>query len=77
MWLTTGAFTAGTYWSFRLYDYKLRLITIPFMAYGGSFAGRAIGDWFCGRWSEYKRNRFLGDLPAKQFYSPPPAPEEE
>ena len=37
MWLTTGAFCAGTWWSFRLYDYKLRAITLPFMAYCNFF----------------------------------------
>jgi len=76
MWGTVAVACVIPFWSFRKYDYKLRAITIPFLAYGGSIFGRCLGDWATGRWQEYKRNRFLGDLPAKCYYNAPqPAAE--
>eukprot|EP00918_Siedleckia_nematoides_P068581 GHVU01149430.1.p1 GENE.GHVU01149430.1~~GHVU01149430.1.p1 ORF type:complete len:165 (-),score=17.20 GHVU01149430.1:201-695(-) len=62
--LSTGA----VWYSLRHYDYKTKLIVLPFIAYGGSFLGRAFGDFTSGRWCEYARERILGELPAKQYY---------
>merc|ERR1719181_953062 len=68
MW-GTAALSAGlTTWSFRRYNYQSRLITLPFIFYGGTFVGRVIGDICTGRNAEYARDRFLGSLPASVYY---------
>jgi len=55
-------------YSLRHYDYKTKLIVLPFVAYGGSFIGRWTADFVCGRWRESARSRILGQLPAKAYF---------
>ena len=69
MWGTAGAMTGLTWWSFRRYNYQSRLIAIPFVFYGGTFVGRVVGDIITGRNAEYARDRFLGELPGKVYFS--------
>merc|ERR550537_591556 len=69
MWDTAFAMSGLTWWSFRRYNYQSRLIALPFIFYGGTFFGRIIGDVVTGRNSEYGRDRFLGQLPAKIYYT--------
>mmetsp|Transcript_30322 Transcript_30322/g.94131 ORF Transcript_30322/g.94131 Transcript_30322/m.94131 type:complete len:162 (-) Transcript_30322:117-602(-) len=65
-----GLTMAGlSYWSFRRYNYQARLLTAPFLFYFGTFVGRAVGDIVTGRNAEFDRDRFLGSLPAKVYYS--------
>jgi len=54
-------------YSLRHYDYKTKLIILPFAAYGGSFIGRWTADFLCGRWRESAESRVLGQLPSKQY----------
>eukprot|EP00440_Ansanella_granifera_P067712 gb/GFBE01073453.1/.p1 GENE.gb/GFBE01073453.1/~~gb/GFBE01073453.1/.p1 ORF type:complete len:161 (+),score=43.17 gb/GFBE01073453.1/:1-483(+) len=69
MWGTAGTMAGLTWWSFRRYNYQSRLVALPFIFYGGTFIGRAIGDIVTGRNAEFGRDRFLGSLPAKVYYS--------
>merc|ERR1719424_643781 len=69
MWGTAGTMTGLVYWSFRRYNYQSRLIAVPFVFYDGTFVGRVVGDVMTGRNAEYGRDRFLGQLPAKVYYS--------
>eukprot|EP00919_Chromeraceae_sp_WS-2016_P059643 GHVR01141709.1.p1 GENE.GHVR01141709.1~~GHVR01141709.1.p1 ORF type:complete len:160 (-),score=11.68 GHVR01141709.1:183-662(-) len=59
-----------SYFSFRSYDWKTKLLVLPFAAYGGAILGRCKGNLLTGRWSEDARDRFLGMLPARGYYSP-------
>ncbi|CEM08055.1 unnamed protein product [Vitrella brassicaformis CCMP3155] len=70
LWLGTAVTTVGTWYSLRHYDWKAKLITLPFMAYGGSWLGRWTGDLITCRWWEYGRDRWLASLPGKTVYSP-------
>ena len=54
--------------SIKFYDLKTKCIVLPFATYGSFFVGRWTGDLFTKRWSEFYRDRFLGELPAQQFY---------
>merc|ERR1712129_32954 len=69
LWGTAGSMTGLVWWSFRRYNYQSRLVAIPFIFYGGTFVGRALGDVVTGRNAEFARDRFLASLPAKVFYS--------
>merc|ERR1719231_769757 len=69
MYGTAWAMTGLTWWSFRRYNYQSRLVALPFVFYGGTFVGRALGDVFTGRNAEYARDRFLGSLPAKVYFT--------
>mmetsp|Transcript_60202 Transcript_60202/g.113622 ORF Transcript_60202/g.113622 Transcript_60202/m.113622 type:complete len:161 (-) Transcript_60202:68-550(-) len=71
MWGTSGGIAFLVLWSFRRYDWKARAMAIPFLFYGGTFVGRALGDVITFRNAEYGRDRFLGQLPAKVYYTPP------
>eukprot|EP00397_Hematodinium_sp_SG-2012_P064891 GEMP01092801.1.p1 GENE.GEMP01092801.1~~GEMP01092801.1.p1 ORF type:complete len:164 (+),score=32.49 GEMP01092801.1:36-527(+) len=75
LWAGIGTFGAYGIWSLRHYDYKAKAITLPFLMYGGAIIGRAVGDLIMNRTSEYARDRFLGQLPAHQFYKSPAAAE--
>lgn len=44
MWDTALVMAGLTWWSFRRYNYQSRLVALPFIFYGGTFVGRAIGD---------------------------------
>jgi len=68
LWVGTSAFPMLAIWSFRRYNYQAKLITVPFLAYAGSFAGRWVGDILTGRNKEFGRDRFLGEMPAKVYY---------
>uniref|UniRef100_A0A7S1AQ62 Uncharacterized protein n=1 Tax=Noctiluca scintillans TaxID=2966 RepID=A0A7S1AQ62_NOCSC len=68
MWDTAALMTGLTWWSFRRYNYQSRLLALPFVFYGGTFVGRAIGDIVTGRNAEFVRDRFLGQLPAKVYF---------
>eukprot|EP00931_Biecheleriopsis_adriatica_P059594 TRINITY_DN3567_c0_g1_i5.p1 TRINITY_DN3567_c0_g1~~TRINITY_DN3567_c0_g1_i5.p1 ORF type:complete len:161 (+),score=37.13 TRINITY_DN3567_c0_g1_i5:74-556(+) len=69
MWGTAGGMAGLTWWSFRRYNYQSRLIALPFIFYAGTFFGRVLGDVVTGRNAEYNRDRFLGSLPAKVYFS--------
>mmetsp|Transcript_36635 Transcript_36635/g.55268 ORF Transcript_36635/g.55268 Transcript_36635/m.55268 type:complete len:160 (-) Transcript_36635:235-714(-) len=69
MWDTAWVMTGFAWWSFRRYNYQSRLVALPFIFYGGTFVGRAIGDIVTGRNAEFARDRFLGALPAKTYYT--------
>mmetsp|Transcript_66073 Transcript_66073/g.213683 ORF Transcript_66073/g.213683 Transcript_66073/m.213683 type:complete len:161 (+) Transcript_66073:104-586(+) len=69
MWGTAGTMTGLCWWSFRRYNYQSRLVALPFIFYGGTFVGRALGDVITFRNAEFARDRFLGTLPAKVFLS--------
>eukprot|EP00922_Rhytidocystis_sp_ex-Travisia-forbesii_P025191 GHVS01036989.1.p1 GENE.GHVS01036989.1~~GHVS01036989.1.p1 ORF type:complete len:159 (+),score=1.57 GHVS01036989.1:76-552(+) len=69
LWIGTSLATGMVWSSLRHYDYKAKLIVLPFVAYGGAWIGRVAANGITGRWSEYKRNRELGQLPAKVFIS--------
>lgn len=53
----------------RYYDYKTKLIVLPFLFYGGSWVGRWTGDLVTGRWSSNGRERYLASLPAHSWLS--------
>merc|ERR1712098_589824 len=67
MWLGVGTFVALPWWSLRRYNYQSKLIVLPFMAYGGSWVGRIVGDGISGVWQQFGRDKILGDLPAKAY----------
>lgn len=67
-WGGLASFTAGTFWSFRRYNYQAKLVCLPFMAYAGTFVGRMVGDIATGRTTEYGRDKFLAGLPASVYY---------
>eukprot|EP00435_Cladocopium_sp_Y103_P005357 s2466_g1.t1 len=69
MWDTALVMAGLTWWSFRRYNYQSRLVALPFIFYGGTFIGRAIGDMVTGRNAEFARDRFLASLPAKVYYN--------
>eukprot|EP00928_Gymnodinium_smaydae_P028061 TRINITY_DN2150_c0_g2_i2.p3 TRINITY_DN2150_c0_g2~~TRINITY_DN2150_c0_g2_i2.p3 ORF type:complete len:184 (-),score=46.86 TRINITY_DN2150_c0_g2_i2:86-571(-) len=69
MWGTAFGMTGLTWWSVRRYNYQSRLVALPFVFYGGTFVGRVLGDICTGRNAEFGRDRFLGSLPAKVYYS--------
>mmetsp|Transcript_114166 Transcript_114166/g.180252 ORF Transcript_114166/g.180252 Transcript_114166/m.180252 type:complete len:160 (-) Transcript_114166:176-655(-) len=70
MWGIAGASAGMVTWSFRRYNYQSRLIALPFIFYGMTFVGRYMGDAIVGRNAEYGRDRFLGELPGKVYYTP-------
>merc|ERR1719396_318916 len=74
MWGTAGTMTGLAWWSVRRYNYQARLVALPFIFYGGTFVGRALGDICTGRNAEYARDRFLASLPAKVYYAGTTAP---
>ena len=55
--------------SFRRYNYQARLVALPFIFYGGTFVGRMVGDMVTERNAEFGRDRYLGELPAKVYYT--------
>merc|ERR1712217_32581 len=69
MWGTAAASAGMVTWSFRRYNYQSRLIAVPFVFYGMTFFGRYLGDIATGRNAEYGRDRFLGSLPGKVYYT--------
>jgi hypothetical protein len=69
-----GAIGAGLpWWSFRKYNYQSKLILCPFLGYFGTWVGRCVGNGIAGRWSEFERDRILGDLPARTYLKAPAA----
>lgn len=68
LWAGVGGSFAATLWAFRRYDYKAALIMVPFTMYAGGILGRLTADVAVGRNYEFYRNRFLGQLPAHQYY---------
>jgi len=73
LWAGIDTFGLLSLWSLRHYDWKCKAMVVPVMMYGGAIVGRVLGDLVMGRTSEFCRDRFLGELPAHQFY--PPASE--
>ncbi|KAF8821268.1 putative integral membrane protein, DUF56 family protein [Cardiosporidium cionae] len=69
LWVGTFSFGLASLYTMRYYDYKSKLIVVPFALYGGSWIGRWIGDMLTGRLREYGRDRFLGNLPSMSYYS--------
>ncbi|KAL8425240.1 hypothetical protein Efla_002306 [Eimeria flavescens] len=69
VWVGAFLSTALVHYSMRQYDYKSKLIALPFIAYGGSWLGRWIAGGLTGRWKEWGRDRALGELPARVIYS--------
>merc|ERR1719440_316305 len=63
-------------WSVRRYigDYKTKftfyILATPILFYGMCKVGALVGDICTGRNAEYGRDRFLGQLPGKTYYSP-------
>ncbi|GIX63795.1 integral membrane protein, DUF56 family protein, putative [Babesia caballi] len=56
-----------TFYSLRFHSVKTKVIVLPFATYAGSLLGRTFGDAYVGRWSEYGRDRALGDLPSMRY----------
>merc|ERR1719174_3454034 len=69
MWGVPAAACIMVTWSFRRYNYQSRLVALPFVFYGMTFAGRWLGDIVTGRNAEYARDRFLGSLPGKVYFN--------
>eukprot|EP00933_Yihiella_yeosuensis_P077883 TRINITY_DN8883_c0_g1_i1.p1 TRINITY_DN8883_c0_g1~~TRINITY_DN8883_c0_g1_i1.p1 ORF type:complete len:185 (-),score=50.65 TRINITY_DN8883_c0_g1_i1:328-804(-) len=69
LWATAGAMSGAVWWSFRKYNYQSRLVALPFIFYAGTFVGRAVGDIVTGRNAEFARDKFLGSLPGKVYYT--------
>ena len=72
MWGTSVGFAGMASWSLRRYKFMYfgaPLIVAPFFLYGGMWFGRVVGDIASGRNAEYGRDRFLGSLPGKVYYS--------
>eukprot|EP00440_Ansanella_granifera_P038642 gb/GFBE01041928.1/.p1 GENE.gb/GFBE01041928.1/~~gb/GFBE01041928.1/.p1 ORF type:complete len:162 (+),score=49.68 gb/GFBE01041928.1/:1-486(+) len=69
MWAGAGTMAGLTWWSFRRYNYQSRLVALPFIFYGGTFVGRAVGDIVTGRNAEFARDQFLASLPAKVYFN--------
>lgn len=69
VWVGAAAATVIVHYSLRHYDYKTKLIALPFVAYGGSWLGRWVAGGLVGRWKEWGRDRALGDLPARVVYT--------
>ena len=69
VWMGMGTFTGIAAWSLRRYAYQTKLIVLPFMALGGVWFGKFLGDGLTGRWQETDRDRFLGSLPSKSYLS--------
>lgn len=69
VWMGAAVATGIVHYSMRHYDYKAKLIALPFIAYGGSWLGRWLGGGLVGRWKEWGRDRALGELPARVVYS--------
>jgi len=68
LWAGTNTALLSTLWCLRAYDYKAKALMIPFTMYAGGILGRIAADLCMGRNYEYARNRFLGQLPAHQYY---------
>ncbi|GAW79080.1 hypothetical integral membrane protein, DUF56 family [Plasmodium gonderi] len=52
---------------FRYYDAKSKIIIVPFFSIAGIYLGSFVGNLATGRFSDYKRSKFLGTLPANVF----------
>ncbi|CRG93353.1 conserved Plasmodium protein, unknown function [Plasmodium gallinaceum] len=52
---------------FRYYDAKSKIIILPFFSIAGIYLGSFFGNLITGRFSDYKRSKFLGTLPANVF----------
>jgi len=70
MWGCSVGSVLVTTWSLRRYNYHSRLLSLPFIFYGMTWVGRYVGDIATGRNGEYARDRFLGTLPGKVYYTP-------
>eukprot|EP01070_Trichotokara_eunicae_P007042 Trichotokara_eunicae@DN5250_c0_g1_i3.p2 len=60
---------AGTYF-LRHFDYKSKGISLAMMAYMGGWGGWLEGNLWTQRFSEPRRDRWLGRLPGKSFFKP-------
>ncbi|XP_026190740.1 uncharacterized protein LOC34621425 [Cyclospora cayetanensis] len=69
VWAGALLATGVVHYSMRHYDYKAKLIALPFIAYGGSWIGRWVAGGLVGRWKEWGRDRALGELPARVVYN--------
>jgi hypothetical protein len=63
----SGLAMGATWWSFRRYNYQSKAILLPFVALGGLYLGRVVGNIAVGRNQEFQRDRFLGSLPAHVY----------
>lgn len=70
-WAGFGGFGAISFWSVRKYNWQAKAMVPLCMAYAGSWVGRFAGDIVTGRNAETYRDRYLANLPAKMYYSPP------
>ncbi|CAG9483970.1 conserved Plasmodium protein, unknown function [Plasmodium vivax] len=52
---------------FKYYDAKSKMIVAPFFSIAGIYLGSFLGNVATGRFSDYKRSKFLGTLPAHVF----------
>ncbi|SBT87095.1 conserved Plasmodium protein, unknown function [Plasmodium malariae] len=52
---------------FKYYDAKSKVIISPFFAIGGMYIGSFVGNLLTGRFSSYRRSKFLGTLPANVY----------
>ncbi|ETB60699.1 hypothetical protein YYC_02318 [Plasmodium yoelii 17X] len=52
---------------FKYYDMKSKLIMVPFFSIMGMYLGLFSGNIITGRFSDYKRSKFLGTLPANVY----------
>ncbi|KJP85349.1 hypothetical protein AK88_05010 [Plasmodium fragile] len=52
---------------FKYYDAKSKMIVAPFFSIAGIYLGSFFGNVATGRFSDYKRSKFLGTLPAHVF----------
>ncbi|KAK2195418.1 hypothetical protein BdWA1_003094 [Babesia duncani] len=56
-----------TLYSLRFSNIKTKVIVLPFATYAGCLLGRIYGNGYYGRWSEYSRDRALGQAPASRY----------
>lgn len=70
MWLGVDCAALAVIWGLRHYNYQAKAMALPFACYFGSFVGRAFGNLATNRNKEYGRDRYLGQLPAHQFFNP-------
>jgi len=76
LWGGIGTFSGLALWSLRRYNWQTKSIVLPFIAYAGAWIGRLAGDLMTFRVCEFGEDRFLGSLPARQFYTSESSAEE-
>lgn len=69
LWIGALGGGVSVHYTLRLYDYKSKLIALPFLVYAGACVGRVLASGLTGRWREWGRDRALGELPAAVLFA--------